>query len=352
MSPERNVIGWDLGGAHLKAAWFDGDGNLQQVQQTATPLWQGLQHLDAALAEMNEALPVRDADHFLTMTGELVDLFEDRRAGVVQLSTHMAACLPAGRLRLYAGPHGFVPVPEAAHLHNHIASANWHATASWAARRHGDALLIDLGSTTADLLLLHGGRVDNLGYSDRERLALQELVYTGVARTPVMAVVERVPFDGAWQGVAAEQFASMADVYRVLGWLPQDADLYPTGDGRGRDLPSSIRRLARMLGADLGDADAPAWIRVARYVADRQLDALAQAAQRQLSRGLRADAPLLGAGVGRFLLQRLAGRLGCPYLDIDTLIGPPQRGGLAPSVCAPAVAVAQLGMQETLACAS
>lgn len=352
MSPERNVIGWDLGGAHLKAAWFDGEGGLQQVRQLAAPLWKGLHHLEEALAELDGPLPIRDADHYLTMTGELVDLFEDRKTGVVELSAYMAARLPAGRLRLFAGPRQFVTPVEAAGAHADIASANWYATASWAACQQGDALLLDVGSTTTDLLLLRGGRVAQVGYSDRERLAAQELLYTGVARTPVMAVVDRVPFGGAWQGVAAEQFATMADVYRVLGWLPQDADLYATSDARGKDLPGSIRRLARMLGADLADADATAWVRVARYVADRQLDALALATQRQLSRGLREDAPLIGAGVGHFLVRRLAGRLGYPYLDIDTLIGPPRHGGLAPSVCAPAVAVALLGLRERLACAS
>jgi len=349
---ERNIIGWDLGGAHLKVAWLDGAGSLQRVEQKATPLWQGLDPLKAALDELAESMPLQDADHYLTMTGELVDLFPDRKQGVVELANFMAAQLPPGRLRVFAGSIGFVRAVDAVRVHNNIASANWYATAAWVARQERHALLLDIGSTTADILLMKRNWLEHRGYNDRQRMTTDELVYSGVVRTPVMAVVQRVPFKGEWQGLAAEQFATMADVYRILGWLPEDADLHPSADGQAKDLHSSMRRLARMLGTDLDDGDEQAWRALARYIADAHLEGYAQAVHRQVSRGIPDDAPLIGAGVGRFLAERLAERFGRSYLDIDSLIGWDGQEGLSPSVCAPAVAVAQLGIREVLACAS
>lgn len=352
VSRERAVIGWDLGGAHLKLAWLDGEGGLRTVKQVVTPLWHGLQTLDNALKQLQDELPLDQADHYLTMTGELVDAFDDRQQGVTELVRYMAERLPAHRLWVYAGDAGFVQARDAAHCHAKIASANWHATAVWVARQLGEGLLVDLGSTTTDLLLLRHGGVSQRGYSDRERLTSGELLYQGVVRTPVMALVERVPFAGDWQGVAAEHFATMADVYRILDWLPENADLHASSDGRGKDPLSSRRRLARMLGSDYTDAQAPQWTEVARFIAERQLELLMQGVQRQISCGLAQQAPLVGAGVGRFLVRRIAQRLERDYIDVDTLIGSSRPGELDPAVCAPAVAVAKLGMQEVLACAS
>ena len=43
------TIGWDVGGAHVKAARVQ-RGEVVDAAQWPCPLWQGMQHLDAALA--------------------------------------------------------------------------------------------------------------------------------------------------------------------------------------------------------------------------------------------------------------------------------------------------------------
>lgn len=349
MSRDAGIAGWDLGGAHLKFASVDCTGGLRQVTQLPTPLWQGLDKLDEALQVLARQWPLERYRHVLTMTGELVDVFDTRADGVAALTQRVVDHL--GQVELYAGPHGFVDPGAAVARAGVIASANWYATLAWLARQVPHGLLVDIGSTTSDILAFHGGLANNRGYSDRERLACDELVYSGVVRTPVMAVAQRLPLGGDWVQVANEHFATMADVYRVLGWLPSGCDQHPTADGRGKSVTASMRRLARMLGSDLDDADADDWTNLAAYVADRQLDTLAQACHRQLSRGLPAGTPLVGAGSGRFLVERLAARLDRPYLDIETCLPVPDFGGLSAAVCAPAVAVALLAHREDIACA-
>jgi len=49
--PETAIAGWDVGGAHLKVAHVDGEGRMKTVMQLPCPLWQGIGHLEAAVAE-------------------------------------------------------------------------------------------------------------------------------------------------------------------------------------------------------------------------------------------------------------------------------------------------------------
>src|SRR5215510_4583983 len=173
----------------------------------------------------------------------------------------MAEAFAGNDLRVYAGQLGFVASPG--EYWQAVASANWHASASFVATRRAQAVLIDIGSTTTDIVPIRGGRVDAAGYTDDERLVSEELVYTGATRTPVMAVAESVPFGGQRQRLMAEHFATMADVHRLTGELPADADQLPTADGRGKSPEDSARRLARMLGRDLQSADLGEWRRLA-----------------------------------------------------------------------------------------
>jgi probable H4MPT-linked C1 transfer pathway protein len=335
------VLGWDIGGAHLKLA-LARDGTVVAVRQVPTPLWLGLDRLAAALDEALSPWPAAE-QHAVTMTAELADLFPDRASGVRGILETLMRRLPAKRIAVYAGDGAFLPPDVAAADPERVASANWHAAAALAARQLGDGLLADVGSTTSDLVPLRGGRVVARGRDDYERLARNELVYRGVVRTPVMALAPDVRLDGARVGLMAEFFATTADVFRLTGALPPEADQQPTADGRGKTPAESRARLARMVGRDAASAPDGVWDRLARQLAARLLRDLAGAARRVIARtALPATAPIIGAGVGRFLAATLARRLGRPYLSYACVI-PAAAGVAEPAAdCAPAAAMALL----------
>jgi probable H4MPT-linked C1 transfer pathway protein len=341
MSSE-STIGWDLGGAHLKAARLDSQGRVMQVVQLPCPLWQGLTFLKAGIDSALQQLSSPRARHALTMTGELADLFEDRREGVRSLLDTFSTSISAEQISIYAGEAGFVTVDQHDAFCEQIASANWRATAEFLASRLPEALLVDVGSTTTDIVPIKQS-VLACGHDDRERLVHEELLYTGVVRSSLMSVVDRIPFNGEWVPVMAEHFATTADVYRLTDELPEDADQMPSADGKGKSPLESARRLARMLGCDVHLAPFAAWRRCAGYVAEVQLTRIFNACQRVLSRGiLNDDAPLIGAGVGRFLVMKLAQRMQRPYLDFSTCIDSSDCASRWSAYCAPAVAVAAL----------
>jgi probable H4MPT-linked C1 transfer pathway protein len=328
-------IGWDIGGAHLKAARAE-NGRIVAAAEAATPLWQGLDSLHAAFASLKARLGEADV-HGVTMSGELCDAFPSRRDGVVGLAGIAASHL--GAPRLYAGALGFVAIGEAAERAARIASANWRASAEAAALTLRDGLLLDIGSTTTDLIPVVAGRVAAIGDDDAGRLAAGELVYTGLTRSFVMAMADRAPFAGQWTPLMNEYFASAADVRRALGDLPEAADLMATADGRDKSAAASRRRLARMIGREAEDAPDAAWTQLAAWFAERQLRDICDAAFLRLSRGdVAATAPIIAAGAGEQLAHEVARRLGRLLVGFADLTG----GGAEASVCAPAAAVALL----------
>ena len=335
------AIGWDLGGANVKLASIE-DGRVRSVAQIPCPIVPERRKFDAAV---EAALPLiaLPALHAVTMTGELSDVFGDRAEGVAYLVDLMLEVVGAQPLLIYAGEAGFL-APEDAKRHTlEVASANWHAAASLVARHHAAGLLVDVGTTTTDLIPIKAGTVAARGATDAERLTEGELLYTGVVRTPVMAVAHSAPFRGRVQRIVAERFATMADVWRLASDLPDDADPYPAADQRGKSPAESAARLARMLGRDASEAKLAEWTALAWYFADCQLAEMEHAARNLAERdAFPPAAPVIGAGCGRFVAKRLADRAGRPYLNFSDLIDAAPEAREMAACCAPAVAVALL----------
>ena len=336
-----SVIGWDIGGAHLKAARVEG-GRVVEVVQLPSPLWLGVERLQQAISTANARLGAADR-HAATMTGELADVFENRAAGVAAITDILTRAVRPLSVVIYGGRAGFLdPVDAAAHAAD-IASANWHASGTLAGRFAPDTLFVDIGSTTTDLVPIAGGRVQAAGYTDAERLACGELVYTGLTRSFLMSLCARAPVGGAWVPLACEHFATSADVYRILGELPEDADQLPTADGREKSVAASEARLARMVGHDAADRTEADWRNLAAWFAEAQLRLIVDAATQVLSRvRLPASAAIVGAGVGRHLAARVAPRLARKFTAFTELIEAARGPGDWSSYCAPAVSVALL----------
>jgi (4-(4-[2-(gamma-L-glutamylamino)ethyl]phenoxymethyl)furan-2-yl)methanamine synthase len=333
------IVGWDIGGAHLKAARCD-RGRIVDAVQVASPLRLGLTALAQGFGEAKARMGRADR-HVVTMTGELADTFASRAEGVASIAALAARELTP--LSLYAGRAGFVE-PDRAERHvQDIASANWHASAALVARRRRSGLFIDMGSTTTDIVPVADGAVAARGYTDAERLAAGELVYTGLTRSFLMAVAERAPFAGRWTTLVNENFATMADVHRILDLLPEGADQMATADGRPKTAEASRARLARMVGCDAADADPAQWTTLAHFLAEAQLRAILDGAMLVLSAGtLPADAPIVIAGIGAATLHEVARRLRREAVAFESLLDVEPAARERAAQCAPAAALAIL----------
>jgi (4-(4-[2-(gamma-L-glutamylamino)ethyl]phenoxymethyl)furan-2-yl)methanamine synthase len=347
----RWIVGWDVGGAHVKACLLQ-RGQVFDVVQHACPLWQGLEHLDRAVALVLARWPqAAQAHHAVAMTGEMADCFANRREGVQGIAERMAQHL-ATPPHLFAGQAGWCSVHDAADRWERIASANWLATARHSAQRLGDGVLVDIGSTTTDFVALRAGRVLGSSRSDAQRLASGELVYHGVVRTPLCGVARRIRWRDTEFNVMNEFFATSADVYRLTGELNAAHDLHPSADGAAKDAPRTRQRLARMIGLDAQDGSEADWLAFAHGWRAEQVAELAGQLERVLAtHAVPADAPLVGAGCGDFLVPSLAAASGRPCLsygsDVARVATEAPTGTAAwAQVCAPSVAVATLFEEE------
>ncbi|CAN7300384.1 H4MPT-linked C1 transfer pathway protein [Caballeronia sp. LjRoot29] len=345
------VFGWDVGGAHVKVSMVAASGQMLDIAQWACPLWQGLGHLEKVIDAVFDRWPAAreaGAHHAVTMTGEMVDLFADRAEGVSVLVDTLARRLGPDT-RFFAGAAGWLAAAECIDGWRDVASVNWRATAQWAASRVSDALLVDIGSTTTDIVPIVGGQIAAGGCNDASRLASGELVYHGVVRTPLCGVSHRIVFRGERVNVMNEWFATTADVYRLTGELWPAHDQHPSADNGPKTEVASRARIARMIGLDARDASDNEWREFAQTWRDEQLQVLVENLARVTdAHPVLARAPLVGAGCGRFLANALAQRQGRSFIDFTSLVDAPAAGPDVPewiATCAPGVAVALLSLQ-------
>jgi probable H4MPT-linked C1 transfer pathway protein len=285
------VLGLDIGGANIKAATSDGD-----CVSRAFAIWQ---HKDALLQELMQ-LPELSSKHYdlvaLTMTAELADCFENKSEGVEFIVRTVAEAFPDSVLRVWTTSGEFVEPGDAVDLSNLVAAGNWHALATWAGRAVpvGPGLLIDIGSTTTDVIPLCDGIPVPEGFTDLHRLAYSELIYSGVRRTPVCAMVSAVPLAGPPDSetlhspeprfipVAAEYFATSLDVHLVNGQIQEDPQDQNTADHNPATRNAALNRLARMVCCDREEIADDALEYMAQYIGDRQRSQISSAIDNRL----------------------------------------------------------------------
>ncbi len=327
----------DIGGANLKVA----DGQQYAVSQSF-PLWQKHRQLTDALRNLLIAAPRAD-QLAVTMTGELADCFTTRSEGVQFILNAMTTAAEQRPIKIYSQRDGLISTKKALKSPLDVAAANWHALASFAGRLAptGFALLIDMGSTTTDIIPLVAGRCEAIGKNDVERMIAGELVYAGVERTPVSSLVSTLPFRGDHVPVASELFATTRDVYLMLGDLdPQPSDL-ATANGKPATKSYARDRLAHLFCLDrdsFEDKDA----HEAAEAVDRQLTGRVATALAQVTG--RFDETLetvIVSGQGEFFVRRLLERLRirCRIVSLE------QELGKSISRCAPAHALAVLARE-------
>jgi probable H4MPT-linked C1 transfer pathway protein len=191
------------------------------------------------------------------------------------------------------------------------AASNWHVLARFVGRYvpAGTGLLVDIGSTTCDIIPLVDGEPAAGGCTDPERLLAGELIFTGVMRSPVCAIVDHVPWHRNRCPVAQELFATTWDVYLVLGEMPEQPHRNDTADGRPATKLAAHGRLARMICADDTMISSGEVTSIARAVSDAQLDQILSAARQVIGRLGEPPGRVIVSGEGEFLARRVVDRI-------------------------------------------
>lgn len=328
---EKRVVGLDIGGANLKYADCDGKAFARSFE-----MWRRCDELADAIAE-DMTTQFGDARLFaVTMTGELADCFADRAVGVSHLIDQIESAAErcgVNQIKVYGVDGKFRDTISAKSQVDVVAAANWHALANLVAREiEGHALLVDVGSTTTDLIPIRDGKIATSACTDHDRLIEGSLVYVGCRRSPVCALVNRLTFRGRQANVMNEWFATIDDTRLILGLTAESDSDRQTADGNPRTRAMAANRLARMIGLDRRDVS----IEDARELASQ----IHVAAREQISRSLVKFAEyascIILSGHGDDLIELPEG---AKTLRLAEMIGEDA------ARCAPSYAVAKLGIE-------
>lgn len=338
-----SCAGWDIGGANLKAVWMAGNADAGpdgvaggprqgpveptsiRIVERPFEVWRDPAALPSALVAIAAELAPTPR-HAVTMTAELADCFTTKREGVHAVLAAVSSALPGSDVRVLTAGGRLIALEAAFRDPLLVAAANWAASAGWLARTRGaPGVLVDVGSTTTDVVPFAPQRVLAHGRSDLDRLLRGELVYTGSRRTPICAILRTAPFRGAECPVAAEHFAIAADAHLWLGDVPEVEYGCATPDGGPATRQGAAARLARVICADLEVLNPADVTAIARRVAEAQVEALAGALDRMIGRltlEVGAARPeVVVAGSGAWLAEAAAHRLGLPVDRLADTLG-------------------------------
>lgn len=226
------MTGIDVGGAHLKVVDHNG------VHIHYCPLWKG-----APLKELLGRYNKETTSAAVVMSGELADCFSSKAEGVGFIVDSVKAAFPDA---IFYGTDAVFhrePVPQ-------LAASNWLVSADYLRELYPGAVFVDMGSTTTDIIPI--SRFEALkGLTDLDRLQQGYLVYTGLLRTSVPCLIRTVILDGVPTPVSSEYFACSGDVHLVLGQIQERQYTSDPPDSGERSVDAALRRLARVVCADL-----------------------------------------------------------------------------------------------------
>jgi len=374
-----SILGFDIGGANIKGADETG-----RTLSRPFAIWKHPERLADELASILCEFPQTERVA-VTMTAELADCFATKAEGVRFILDAVEASVANNLPRHRAGPGGsaasalldesqssfssaeaseppgparwrgditkspvfvwttdgrFVSASEAREQPMQVAAANWHGLATWCGRLVPDdaSLLIDIGTTTTDIIPLVEGRPVARGLTDVGRLQTGELSYSGVKRTPLCAIAHAVPWRDGYCPLAAELFATSLDVYLLLGDIASNEADLETANGKPATVAAAHDRLARMLCCDRDEVSFDEAVQIARFLADVQRQRLAGSLERVASQLPGPCQSVVVSGSGAFLARRLVAEnrrtATARIISLDDQLSP----GIAEAACAYAMA--------------
>lgn len=340
MKDTIKVAGFDIGGANtdLAVVDFDMSGNVKHVETDFKylPMWMKNDELSDALLDLLKPFNVDAVG--VSMTAELVDAYRTKKEGVMDVAKKSKDIfdVPVG----FVGLDGIVNFEDLEKNPLQAAAANWIATAPIAAKIEPNCIMIDIGSTTTDIIPIKNGKECAKGISDLERLKTGELVYSGTLRTNVASIVDKVPLDGSWVRVASELFAITADVHTVLGNIKNEDYSCNTPDGAGKSVEECMRRISRVVCGDMDVLDPEDVEKIAGFIHRMQVQKVSEALIEVSGRNKIDTVVTTGLGMDA-IGKKASEAAGLNYLGMDSILSKKD------CVVAPAVGTAIM-MEEYL----
>ena len=291
---DNRVIGIDIGGANTKIASADGN-----VMTCYLPLWKGAD-LGSELKRVK--LDFKPDQVGVVITGEMTDRFVGKKEGVLHIASIVNSVFDC--VYFFDVRGRFSREIEDPRLH---AASNWVASVDFIAGKIRNCIFVDMGSTTCDIIPIKNGK-HKASITDFERLKRGELIYTGVLRTNIAALIKRLNLDGGYCRVSSELYSITADAHMILGTITERDYTCDTPDGRPCDIDSAYDRMARVVLCDIEELGKGRAYEIAKQAAMAQIDELSTVIlAHSKHHNLKT---VLAAGTGESIIKNAAERSG------------------------------------------
>ncbi|MCY0879341.1 MAG: hypothetical protein OWU84_10415 [Firmicutes bacterium] len=303
-------LGLDIGGVSTKISLFSEDGRSLHRERWPWPVKEAWPQWGSAMADklasLQQRYPGPLTGAVVSVTAELSDAFASREVGVAEIVDAVEALVgPSVPVGFVAADGALLPPLAARRDPWRVAAANWYATARYIGQFYSDAMVVDIGSTTTDIIPVRQHRPCPAGRTDFQRLQSGELLYLGIERTPLGYLVHRVPWEETWLEVAGEVFCTVGDAWRVAGWVRPGELYHAPVDGRTWSRDDAGRRLVKAVLASWDDAARPIARVLADYVVEVQVTKTQGAIERVRQRHqLPESVPVFAVGQGALPFAR------------------------------------------------
>jgi hypothetical protein len=300
------ILTLDIGGANVKKLVLEDESLDSKIFYF--PIWKKKGKLKKFIQKIREK-----ADFVgITMTAELSDAFRTMQEGVKFI---VSVCEDVFEHPFYLSFDRRLVSKDEIKNHLDLAGANWAASVYFAEEKFEEGILMDIGSTTTDILPFRRGEA-LCRKTDLERLECSQLIYTGYLRTPVSAITRRLPYKGKLIRISSENFAITADVYKVLGMLEDYS--CETPDKRGKGKHECMQRLARVLCSDLGSLGEENILKICNHIFGKQVEMISQGLM-HISKVHSLD-KVYGCGIGKDLGKEACSLAGLEFHDLSAMI--------------------------------
>ena len=335
------IIGWDIGGANIKAAIIQSEKKTIKsikIIKEYFPIWKESSKLAESLLEIQKRISsIEPSAMGLTMTAELSDAYRTKREGVNHVLNSALKAFKQTPFSVLNVKTELISVKEAKANPIEVAAANWVATGWLISQKIKTCVIVDVGSTSTSIIPIIDGQISAVGKTDLEKLRVGELVYTGCLRTNIAAIINSIPFRGSEVKVSSEFFSQSGDIHIILGNIVEEEYSTETPDSRGRTKKNAMERLARVICGDLEMIEEGEIFQIANYIYSKQLDQISEGLKKVYSNtnfGEKKDIPVVVTGMGKdFMAAKAAKQLGISkiidikqILDNNTYIASPAVG--------------------------
>jgi probable H4MPT-linked C1 transfer pathway protein len=277
MKNEFIIMGLDIGGANTDCCIYrikDNKATLINSAKEYLPMWEKKDQLEECLHNFKKDYRIDVV--IATTTAELADGYTSKKEGVFDITSKVMNVFKDSIVKFVT----FNGLKDFKYVKNNpldAAAANWIATSHMISKISSDCIFMDMGTTTTDIIPIKNSIESARGHSDLERLCSGELVYTGMLRTNVATITNKIPIRDEKATVSSELFSTTADVHHILGNIKEEEYTCSTSDNEDTSIDSCKRRLARVICADLDMLTDEEINNIARHVEKEQINQITNA---------------------------------------------------------------------------